>query len=110
MANFNDFDLEVQDLADSTPEHFEGTVTTAGSPITITPTNSKPIQLAFINVQGVRDPNPNGINDAIYITIDGSSNKISFMSGESQYIPGVFNSLKVDSNNNGTSYQIIVWS
>lgn len=111
MSDFGNFDIEIQDNSDTTPEQFSGTITTAGTAVTITPANAKPIQYLFVNVPGVRDPLvPNAISDAIYVTIDGTTKKITLMSGESQYFPGNFSSFKLDTNANGTTYQAIVWS
>jgi len=111
MANFNDFDVEVQNIKDTTPESFSGSVSTAGSPVTITPTSSKSIQYAFIEANSTRDPNnSNSINDALLYSIDGGSNYHTWMSGESISIQGLFDNLKLDTNNNGTYYQVILWS
>ena len=111
MANFEDFDIEIQDLKGSTAEHFNGSVTTAGTPVTITPTSTNPILFFNISVPGVRDPDsPNAIADAIKFSLDGGSNYDYLMSGESIFLPGNIASLTVDTNANGTTYRIIVWS
>ena len=108
---FDDFDIEVENSNESDPEHFNGSIVTAGTPISIIPTNTRPIRCAFINVNTTRDPDtPNNIKDAIKVSIDGGTTFITLMSGESQYIPGVFTELQLDSNENGTNYQVIVWS
>ena len=111
MSSFNDFDLEIQDIKDSDPECFTGNVATAGVPVTLTPTNGRIIQLAFINVNSTRDPdNSNSINDAIKFSIDGGVSWLTLMTGESQYIPGIFTDLRLNTNSNGTHYQVILWS
>jgi len=111
MSEFDDFDVEVQDERDSDPEHFNGDVTTAGSPETVTPTSGKAVQLAFIQCNSTRDPvNDNNINDALYFSIDGGTTYVTLMAGENIFVPGVFTSIKLDTNTNGTYYQIIVWS
>lgn len=111
MVDFEDFDLEVQDERDSTPEHFSGSVTTAGSPVTITATSGKTIQYSFIMCNGTRDPwNDNNINDAIKFSIDGGSVWTTLMAGESQYIPGVHANIRIDASDDGVNYQVIVWS
>lgn len=109
MAEMDDFDVEVQDEKDSNPEHFEGAVATAGSPVSISPSNGKDIQLVFIHNPNKGD-NSNNFNDALYITLDGSANKTTIPRGASRYFPGIMSSIDVDSNNNGTNYEIIVWS
>jgi hypothetical protein len=94
-----------------TPEHFNGSVATAGSPIIITPTSANPIKNVFIQCNNTRDPiNPNALNDAIEFSLDGGTTYTVLMSGESIFLPGVMNSLKLDTNVNGTFYQVILWS
>lgn len=111
MADMQDFDIELQDDRMSDPEHFNGNVASAGTPVTITPTNSRPIQLAYIMCNSTRDPdNSNNINDAIKFSLDGGSTYSTLMSGESQYVPGVFDNIKIDASDDGVYYQIIVWS
>jgi len=111
MGNFEDFDLEIQDIRDSTPEHFGGNVASAGTPVTITPTSTKDIQYCFIMCNGTRDPwNSNGINEAIKFSIDSGTTWTTLMAGESQYVPGVFASIRIDASDNGVNYQVIVWS
>ena len=108
MSDFKDFDVEVQNFRDSTPEQFNGTVTTAGSPNTITPTSTKPITKAFIQNPS-KGTNANSILDVLYYSIDGTS-YASLTRGESITLPGIFNSILIDTNNNNTNYEIIVWS
>jgi len=111
MGTFDDFDVEIQSKRDSTPEHFVGSITTAGTPITITPTSVKAIQYAFIMCNGTRDPwNANAINDAIKFSLDGGTTYTTLMSGESQYIPGIYADLIIDASDDGVYYQVIVWS
>ena len=111
MNDFGDFDIEIQDNKNSSLESFIGSIATAGVPSTLTPTSRNSIRLAFINVQSKRDPdNPNDINDAIKYSIDGGITYHTLLSGESIFIPGVFTNLKLDTNNNGTYYQVILWS
>ena len=113
MAEFDDFDLEVQDFKDTTPEHLNITVTTAGTPITITRSDNKDITLTYIKNPN-RGNRRNNISDVIYISIDGtdpSSYGTTISRGEYVYIPGSINSgnLKIDSNNNNTNVEIITW-
>ena len=111
MSTFSDFDLEVQDLKDSEPEHFNGSITTAGSPVTITPTSGRNVQFFFLSVPGVRDPdNPNAISDAIKFSLDAGTTYDNIMSGESIFLPANITDIRLDSNANGTTYRIIVWS
>lgn len=111
MANFSDFDLEVQDIKDAEPEHFNGNIATAGSSVTITPTNTRTIQFFHLSVPGVRDPDDaNAISDAIKYSLDGGSTYDYLMSGESIFLPANVANLELDSNANGTTYRLIVWS
>ena len=109
MAEFDDFDIEVQNEKDSDPEHFTVTVATAGSPVTISPTNTKPIQLLYVK-NANKGPNANSPNDVVLVTIDGSANVVSVSRGEYTYFPGVFSSVDIDATADGTKAEIIVWS
>ena len=93
------------------PEHFNGNVTTAGNPITIIPTSLKAISYTFIQCNTVRDPvNPNTISDAIYFSLDNGVTYSTLMAGESIFVPGVYDNVKLDSNSDATNYQVIIWS
>jgi len=111
MADFQDFDLELQNLKGSEPEKFKAQIPTAGAAVTLTPATGRPVTLAFIDVPSRRDPdNPNGINDAVKYSIDGGNTFLTLLAGESIYIPGTFTDLQLDTNANGTWYQAILWS
>ena len=106
MGEFNDFDLEIQDIKDSTPEHTNDTVTTAGTPITVQRTDNKQATLVY-----VKNPNKgtrkNDTNDVIYISIDGQDPEdegTTLARGEFIYLPGPIadGDLKFDSNSDGT--------
>jgi hypothetical protein len=103
---------ELLDEKDSTPEHFLVTVTTAGSPVSITPATAKPIQLALIkNPSKGANANTNP-NHVVYINIDGAGTP-KFMSlnrGEYMFLPGLFTTLKIDASSNGVKAEVIVWS
>ncbi len=108
---FDDFDIEIQDNKQATPEQFDGNVPTAGTPITITPTSGDKIQLAFIHVPGPRDPdNPNALGDAIKFSLDGGTKYTTLLANESIFMPGIFDNLKLDTNEDNTYYQVIVWT
>lgn len=94
-----------------TTEHFNGNIALAGTPTTITPTSARNIQQFFIMCNSVNDPwNPNAITDALRFSLDAGTTWTTVLSGESQYVSGDFASFQVDTNVNGTNYQIIVWS
>jgi len=110
MGNFNDFDVEIQDIKDSTSEQFSGSVTTAGSSITITPSSAKPIQLVLIQNPN-KGPNANSNQNAVLlVNTDGGSYKFTIARGTGFYIPGIFTSFTIDTNINGTKYEVILWS
>lgn len=110
MANFIDFDVEVQDIKGTSPEHKNGTVTTAGSPVTVSRTDSANCVYIFVNnpSKGTR---ANDINDVLYVSIDGGTTYITLSRGESQYFPGyiINGNLKIDTSNNGTNYEVVLW-
>ena len=108
---FQDFDIEIQDNKEATPEQISGNIPIAGTPVTINPISGNPIQLAYIHIPGPRDPdNPNSIGDALKISLDGGTNYTTIMANESIFIPGVFTNLVLDTNENTTTYQIILWT
>jgi len=109
MAEFADFDIEIDNDKDATPEHFNGTITTAGVPVTITPTNAKPITNAIIINQN-KGPNANSADDLIYVNLTAGSTYTTVQRGATLTVSGSFTSLKLDTNNNGTKYEIIVVS
>lgn len=107
--SFEDFDIEIQDEKQSNPEHFNGNVTTAGVPVTLSLTSAVEIQWAYIECAGTRDPdNKNNINDSIKYSLDGT-NYIPLMAGESAFVPGIVSEIKLDTNTNGTYYYVILW-
>ena len=109
MVEFNDFDVEIQNERDSNPEQFTKTVTTAGVSVSVTPTSGKPIQLLYVKNPS-KGPNSNNPIDVILVTVDGGANVTTVNRGEYVYIPGVFTSVSLDSNNDGTVAEVIVWS
>tara|TARA_R100000951_G_scaffold19275_1_gene16086 strand:- start:3557 stop:3877 length:321 start_codon:yes stop_codon:yes gene_type:complete len=105
----DDFDVEIQDEKQSNPEHFNGVVTTAGSPVTITPTSGENVQLVLVKNPN-KGPNKNNPNDVLLVSIDGGTTYVSLSRGEYAYFPGIFTSVKIDSTANGAKYESIVWS
>jgi hypothetical protein len=105
----NDFDIEITDIKDSTPQHFNGTVTTAGTPVSITPSNGRIIQLALIKNPS-KGTNKNNTADVLLLNIDATTTYMSLNRGEFVYLAGAFATLKIDSNNNGVKYEVVVWS
>lgn len=109
MSQFRDFSLEVDDSVDNEPENITGSVTTAGSPATISATSTKPIKYIFI-LNPSKGVNANDINDVLYVNIDGGSFYITVARGESISLPVNKSSIKIDTNTNGTKYELILWS
>lgn len=106
MANFNDFDVEIQDEKDSKPEHINGSVPTAGTPITVTAGNSLPIQQALIVCPG-KGPNANTGGSYLLVSSDGTT-YTTVPRGGSLRIDGVFDNLKIDASINGVKYELIL--
>ena len=93
------------------PEHFNGNVSTAGTPQTIVPGSTDPIKTIFVECNSTKHPdNSNGINDAILFSIDGGITYVALLAGESIFLPGEFTDLRLDTNSNGTFFQVILWS
>lgn len=104
---FKDFDIEIQDEKDSKPEHINGTVTTAGVPVTVTAGNALPIQHALIICPN-KGPNANTGGAYLLVSSDGTTNYTTVPRGGSLRIDGVFDNLKIDAGSNGTNYEIII--
>lgn len=110
MAEFNDFDVEIQNKYDAEPEHFNGSVATAGSPVTITPTNGRDAQTATV-LNPRRGPNANSNLDVLLVSVDGGTTYISLGRGDSIRInANITAGVKIDANNNGTNYEVVVVS
>lgn len=97
-----DFDVEIQNEKDSQAESFIATVTTAGTPVTITPTTGRTISCASIQVP---DDGPNvgtnQINDYILYSTDGGTIFHQLKVNEFVGLPGSFNDLVLDSSRDG---------
>ena len=94
-----------------TPEHFNGNVSTAGTPQTIVPGSANPIKTLYVECNGTKHPNnSNGINDAILFSTDGGVVYTALLAGESVFLPGEFTDLRLDTNSNATFFSVILWS
>lgn len=111
-----DFDLEIQDDKQRDTEHFNGNVTTAGSPVTLTTSTGRPIQLVRI-----WNPNKgdyiNGPTDLLKISWDDGANWSTYPRGTWEIWPGKGSTtavegdtIKVDSNVDGVGYEILIVS
>lgn len=106
---FEDFDVEIQDIKDSSPECTVDSIDTTETD-TISHSSGRNIMFFFLEVPGRRDPDlSNGINDAIKYSIDGGTNYFNLMSGESVFLPANCTNIKLQTNSNGTNYRIIIW-
>lgn len=81
MANFNDFDTEIQDDKQRNTEHFNGNLGTAGATSQITAASI--LQYSYI-YNPPFGPYANNPNEILYISFDGGTNFISL--GRGQYI------------------------
>ena len=111
MAEFNDFDLESQDNKERGTEHYNGSVTTAGSPVTISTASSVPIQLTYV-YNPTKGPNANIPGDLLYVSWDGTNYTVIPRGG---YIiwPGKgfgsnFQSISIDSSDDGVNYEVML--
>jgi len=109
VADMQDRDIEIQNEKNSDPEQFEDSVTTAGTPETITPSTGNIIQMALVQ-NPHKGKNKNNPNDVLYVNIDGSSTTFTVAYGEAIPFSGVYSTLSIDSNNNGVNYEVILWS
>ena len=104
---FNDFDIEIQNEKDSKPEHINGSVTLAGTPITVTAGNGLPIQSALI-INPRIGPNANASGIYLLVSSDGGANYTTVPRNGKLRICGVFDNIKIDSNTNGAKFEIIL--
>ena len=102
MAEFVDFDVEIQNERDSDAESSVVTVTTAGTPVTITPATGRPVSCASIHVPDV-GPNvgTNTIQDYILYSTDGGTVFHVLKVNEFVGLPGNFADLRIDASKNG---------
>jgi len=107
MADFNDFDVEIQDQLGNVPENINGSVTTAGSPVTITPSSGTITAAEVFNPN--RGTNTNDFNDVLLVSWDGGSTFRTVPRGGTIAIESIYiNSFEIDSNNDGTNYEIVL--
>ena len=106
---FDDFDIEIQNDTGSEPESAVITITTAGSPVTFTPTSARPIQTAFLNVPRV-GPNSgtNLPNRYILYSINGGTVYHTLGVNESISLPGNFADLRLDASHDGMKVEVEV--
>lgn len=108
---FDEIQTEVMDSIGKAPVHKNTTVPSAGTPISVKLPNDEKILLALIknNIFGAR---ANDFNDVVYYDTEGND-PVAVGStvgiGEYIYLPGPFTELKIDSNNDGTIAEIILW-
>lgn len=107
MANFNDFDIETQNERGNTVEQFNGSVTTAGSPVTITPASGKITSLIIENPS--KGVNANGNNDLLLVSFDGGTTFKTVVRSTNISLSNVYlDDIRIDSNNNNTNYEVII--
>lgn len=107
MAEFNDFDIEIENDKESSSEHYNGSVATAGSPVTLTHTSGN--IKGFIVNNPTKGTNANGINDVLYISTDSGTTYLTIERGANLSISLInIVDLRIDSNNNGVNYEVIL--
>lgn len=92
---------------DSTLAHFNGSVTTAGSPVTISAPNSEKISSAIIDNPD-KGTNANDKADLLLVSFDGGTTFKTVKRGTSLSVTASFTDIRIDSNNNGTNYEVII--
>ena len=105
MAEFGDFDIEVQDEKDAKGEQLVGVVTTAGTPVTIAPSNGKPFQGVEVACQA-KGPNSNPKNTWITVKTSSNTEVSTVVRGGWRFLPIVDDSIEIDSNTNGAKLEI----
>jgi hypothetical protein len=109
MAEFSNFDVEVQDETGAAPEPFNGTLGTAGTVSTITPVSGRNVQKALI-VNPKAGVNANSINDVLYFSIDSGVTYMALSRGETATIPGLYATIKLKGSANSVKYELILWT
>ena len=112
MGQFDDFDLEIQDDKERGTEHYNGTVTTAGVPVTVSTINNNTIQYTYV-YNPTRGPNANSPGDMLYISWDGGTTYTTLPRGSSIMWPGKGSgssgeSITIDSNVDGVKYEVML--
>jgi hypothetical protein len=103
---FKDFDVEIQDEVGVIPEHFNGSVAIAGTPVTITPSSGKITTIKVYNPR--KGTNANGLNDVLLVSYDGGTTYISVPRGEVEELNTYLDNFKIDANNNGVNYEVVI--
>ena len=94
-----------------TPQHQNGSVASAGTPIVFNSPGGAddPITLLLVRNPS-RGPNANtSANHVLLINIDGTTTKLSLNRGENIYIPGNFASFTIDASHNGVKFETVIW-
>lgn len=112
MADFRDFDVEIQDESGRNTEHYNGAITTAGSPVTIATSSGNSIKYAYI-YNPAKGLNANDPGDLIYISWDGGSHYTVIPRGGYIMWPGKGSGsnnhqITLDTNENGTKYEVML--
>lgn len=100
------FDHEMEDINDSAPKHFNGSVTTAGSPITLVSPDASNFTSAVVS-NPIKGPNENGKNDLLLVSFDSGTTYLTVERGSSVSITANFANIKIDSNEDGTNYEVL---
>lgn len=105
--DFRDFDVEIEDVKGNTSQQFNGSVTTAGSPVTITPATGR--ITAFLVDNPDKGSNANDRNDLLLVSLDGGTTFKTVKRGTSFSGGPVFlEDLRIDSNEDNTNYEIVI--
>jgi hypothetical protein len=113
MADFDHRNIEIQDEIGRDTEHYNGSVTTAGSPVTVSTSSANPIQFSYI-LNPSKGTNANDPTDLLYVSWDGTNYTVIPRGGYIMWPGKGFGtsnqSIKIDSNANGTNYEVMLVS
>lgn len=105
--SFNDFDLEIQDKKGNISQQFNGSVATAGVPVTITPASGRITSFLVDNPD--KGTNANDKNDLLLVSLDSGVTYKTVKRGTSLSASSVYLiDIRIDTNSNGTNYEIII--
>lgn len=100
------FDHEMEDINDSAPKHFNGTVTTAGTPTTLVSPDASNFTSAIVS-NPAKGPNENTKSTLLFVSFDAGTTYMTLERGTSISITANFANIKIDTDTDGASYEVI---
>ena len=111
MSGFDDFDVEIENSKESDPYTEIVTIATAGTPVTVTPSNGRVIR-AFSLFPPKIGPNSgtNTFNRYILYSTDGGTTYKTLPVNEWVYEPGNITDIRIDASNDGMKCEVEIRS